>query len=179
MHLNRGRNGCIGPQSWYDSAYYDISYVTVEVYTLSLKERTKLKGLLEVVSSSQNSRPFPPVGMKRVCSNAWLQECPSSRRLSFIPQPHLPYMLPRSYHSLRAPLHFPPLPDFISLLLQEIARSLSPILCCPLSAGYTWMLVSYLTQTPPLSDALGAMDLSQMFMQAVWDRLAITADSAF
>ncbi|KAG6372904.1 hypothetical protein JVT61DRAFT_6910 [Boletus reticuloceps] len=34
------------------AAYYNISYVTVEVYTLSLKECTKLKGLLEVISSS-------------------------------------------------------------------------------------------------------------------------------
>ncbi|KIK61881.1 hypothetical protein GYMLUDRAFT_995418 [Collybiopsis luxurians FD-317 M1] len=36
------------------AAYYDISYcadVTVEVYMLSLKEHTKLRGLLEVVSS--------------------------------------------------------------------------------------------------------------------------------
>ncbi|KAH9930429.1 Sec63-domain-containing protein [Epithele typhae] len=32
------------------AAYYNISYVTVEVYTLSLKERTKLKGLLEFES---------------------------------------------------------------------------------------------------------------------------------
>ena len=33
--------------------------VTVEVYTLSLKERTKLKGLLEVVSSSAEFESIP------------------------------------------------------------------------------------------------------------------------
>ena len=33
--------------------------VTVEVYTLSLKERTKLKGLLEVVSSSAEFETIP------------------------------------------------------------------------------------------------------------------------
>ncbi|KAK2464127.1 hypothetical protein APHAL10511_003875 [Amanita phalloides] len=41
------------------AAYYNISYVTVEVYTLSLKERTKLKGLLEVVSSSAEIETIP------------------------------------------------------------------------------------------------------------------------
>ena len=41
------------------AAYYNISYVTVEVYTLSLKERTKLKGLLEVVSSSAEFESIP------------------------------------------------------------------------------------------------------------------------
>jgi pre-mRNA-splicing helicase BRR2 len=35
------------------------SDVTVEVYTLSLKERTKLKGLLEVVSSSAEFETIP------------------------------------------------------------------------------------------------------------------------
>ncbi|KAF5342919.1 hypothetical protein D9757_014974 [Collybiopsis confluens] len=41
------------------AAYYNISYVTVEVYTLSLKERTKLRGLLEVVSSSAEFEIVP------------------------------------------------------------------------------------------------------------------------
>ena len=37
----------------------DLLDVTVEVYTLSLKERTKLKGLLEVVSSSAEFESIP------------------------------------------------------------------------------------------------------------------------
>ena len=37
----------------------DFLDVTVEVYTLSLKERTKLKGLLEVVSSSAEFESIP------------------------------------------------------------------------------------------------------------------------
>ncbi|KAL0064635.1 Pre-mRNA-splicing helicase BRR2 [Marasmius tenuissimus] len=41
------------------AAYYNISYVTVEVFTLSLKERTKLKGLLEVVASSAEFETIP------------------------------------------------------------------------------------------------------------------------
>ena len=36
-----------------------VADVTVEVYTLSLKERTKLKGLLEVVSSSAEFETIP------------------------------------------------------------------------------------------------------------------------
>jgi len=42
------------------AAYYNISYVTIEVYTLSLKERTKLNGVsLEVVSSSAEFETIP------------------------------------------------------------------------------------------------------------------------
>ncbi|KAG2140853.1 Sec63 Brl domain-containing protein [Suillus cothurnatus] len=41
------------------AASQNISYVTVEVYTLSLKERTKLKGLLEVVASSAEFESIP------------------------------------------------------------------------------------------------------------------------
>ena len=37
----------------------DLLDATVEVYTLSLKERTKLKGLLEVVSSSAEFESIP------------------------------------------------------------------------------------------------------------------------
>jgi pre-mRNA-splicing helicase BRR2 len=37
--------------------------VTVEVYTLSLKERAKLKGLLEVVSSSAEFETIPICGL--------------------------------------------------------------------------------------------------------------------
>ncbi|KAI0286142.1 Sec63 Brl domain-containing protein [Russula brevipes] len=41
------------------AAYYNISYMMVEVYTLLLKERTKLKGLLEVISSSAEFETIP------------------------------------------------------------------------------------------------------------------------
>jgi pre-mRNA-splicing helicase BRR2 len=41
------------------AAYYNISYITVEIYTLSLKEQTKMKGLLEVVSSSTEFESIP------------------------------------------------------------------------------------------------------------------------
>ncbi|KAI5992992.1 Sec63 Brl domain-containing protein [Pisolithus albus] len=41
------------------ATYYNIPYVTVEVYTLSLNERTKLKGLLGMVSPSAEFETIP------------------------------------------------------------------------------------------------------------------------
>ncbi|KAI0311063.1 Sec63 Brl domain-containing protein, partial [Amylostereum chailletii] len=41
------------------AAYYNVAYATVEAYTLSLKERTKMKGLLEVISSSAEFENIP------------------------------------------------------------------------------------------------------------------------
>ncbi|KAG1729014.1 Sec63 Brl domain-containing protein [Suillus lakei] len=51
------------------AAYYNISYITVEVYTLLLKERTKLKGLLEVVASSVEFEliPIRRHDLRRIC----------------------------------------------------------------------------------------------------------------
>ncbi|KAH9171837.1 hypothetical protein EDB89DRAFT_1968939, partial [Lactarius sanguifluus] len=51
------RNGRITSQPWHTTT--SLVNVTVEVYTLSLKERTKLKGLLEVVSSSAEFKSIP------------------------------------------------------------------------------------------------------------------------
>ncbi|KAF8212106.1 Sec63-domain-containing protein [Mycena galopus ATCC 62051] len=94
------------------AAYYNISYVTVEVYTLSLKERTKLKGVLEVVSI--------PI---RRHEEALLPSC-----------------------DLAA--------DQV-LVLEKVLNLLSA--CVDVMSSNAWL------------NALGAMDLSQMCVQAVWE----------
>ena len=47
--------------------------VTIEVYTLLLKERMKLKGLLEIVSSSADFEPIPIRRHEDVLLRAYLQ----------------------------------------------------------------------------------------------------------
>lgn len=41
------------------AAYYNINHVTVDIFSMSLTEKTKLKGLLEIVSSSTEFNSIP------------------------------------------------------------------------------------------------------------------------
>jgi pre-mRNA-splicing helicase BRR2 len=41
------------------AAYYNINYVTVDIFSMSLTEKTKLKGLLEIVSSAAEFESVP------------------------------------------------------------------------------------------------------------------------
>lgn len=41
------------------AAYYNLSYVTVDIFSMSLTEKTKLKGLLEIVSSASEFEHIP------------------------------------------------------------------------------------------------------------------------
>lgn len=41
------------------AAYYDINYVTVDIFSMSLSDKTKLKGLLEIVSSAAEFEAVP------------------------------------------------------------------------------------------------------------------------
>ena len=54
--------------------------VTIEVYTLLLKERMKLKGLLEIVSSSADFEPIPIRRHEDVFLRAYLRLCACQAR---------------------------------------------------------------------------------------------------
>ena len=41
------------------AAYYNINYVTVDIFSMSLTEKTKLKGLLEIVSTAAEFEVIP------------------------------------------------------------------------------------------------------------------------
>lgn len=41
------------------AAYYNINYMTVDIFSISLTEKTKLKGLLEIVSAASEFQHIP------------------------------------------------------------------------------------------------------------------------
>lgn len=41
------------------AAYYNVNYVTADVFSMSLTEKTKLKGILEIVSAAQEFESVP------------------------------------------------------------------------------------------------------------------------
>ncbi|KAH9477321.1 U5 small nuclear ribonucleoprotein 200 kDa helicase [Psilocybe cubensis] len=136
------------------AAYYNISYVTVEVYTLSLKERTKLKGLLEVVSSSAEFETIPIRRHEESLLRRIYDRVPVKLDQVDFEAPHFKTFLLLQAHFSR--LQLPP--DLAAdqvLVLEKVLNLLSA--CVDVMSSNAWL------------NALGAMDLSQMCVQAMWE----------
>ncbi|PPQ88313.1 hypothetical protein CVT25_012373 [Psilocybe cyanescens] len=136
------------------AAYYNISYVTVEVYTLSLKERTKLKGLLEVVSSSAEFETIPIRRHEESLLRRIYDRVPVKLDQADFEAPHFKTFLLLQAHFSR--LQLPP--DLAAdqvLVLEKVLNLLSA--CVDVMSSNAWL------------NALGAMDLSQMCVQAMWE----------
>ncbi|KAF8156619.1 Sec63 Brl domain-containing protein [Crassisporium funariophilum] len=136
------------------AAYYNISYVTVEVYTLSLKERTKLKGLLEVVSSSAEFESIPIRRHEDTLLRRIYDRVPVKLDRVDFEAPHFKTFLLLQAHFSR--LQLPPdLAADQTLVLEKVLNLLSA--CVDVMSSNAWL------------NALGAMDLSQMCVQAMWE----------
>ncbi|KAG8933497.1 DEIH-box ATPase [Tulasnella sp. 417] len=136
------------------AAYYNISYVTVEVYSMSLKERTKLKGLLEIVSSSAEFESIPIRRHEDVILRRIYDRVPVKLENVNYEAPHFKTFLLLQAHFSR--LHLPP--DLASDQAIVLGKVLNLLAAC----------VDVMSSNAYLN-ALGAMDLSQMCVQAMWD----------
>ena len=128
--------------------------VTVEVYTLSLKERTKLKGLLEVVSSSAEFESIPIRRHEDALLRRIYDRVPVKLDRADFETPHFKTFLLLQAHFSR--LQLPP--DLAAdqvLVLEKVLNLLSA--CVDVMSSNAWL------------NALGAMDLSQMCVQGVWE----------
>ncbi|KAF7294831.1 putative ATP dependent RNA helicase [Mycena indigotica] len=136
------------------AAYYNISYVTIEVYTLSLKERTKLKGILEVVSSSAEFESIPIRRHEEALLRRIYDRVPVKLEKADFEAPHFKTFLLLQAHFSRIQLP-PDLSADQALVLEKVLNLLSA--CVDVMSSNAWL------------SALGAMDLSQMCVQAVWE----------
>lgn len=128
--------------------------VTVEVYTLSLKERTKMKGLLEVVSSSAEFETIPIRRHEDVLLRRIYDRVPVKLDRADFEAPHFKTFLLLQAHFSR--LQLPP--DLAAdqvLVLEKVLNLLSA--CVDVMSSNAWL------------NALSAMDLSQMCVQACWE----------
>lgn len=128
--------------------------VTVEVYTLSLKERTKLKGLLEVVSSSAEFETIPIRHHEDSLLRRIYDRVPVKLDRTDFEAPHFKTFLLLQAHFSRIQLP----PDLAAdqvLVLEKVLNLLSA--CVDVMSSNAWL------------NALGAMDLSQMCVQAMWE----------
>jgi pre-mRNA-splicing helicase BRR2 len=131
--------------------------VTVNVYTLSLKERTKLKGLLEVVSSSAEFESVPIRRHEDGLLRKLYERLPVKLDAESVnyEAPHFKTFLLLQAHFSRLLLPADLVADQ-KLILEKVLNLLSA--CVDVMSSNAWL------------SALGAMDMAQMCVQAVWER---------
>lgn len=128
--------------------------ITVEVYTASLQEKTKLKGLLEIVSSSAEFENIPIRRHEDVLLRRIYDRVPVKLPRPNFEAPHFKTCLLLQAHFSR--LQLPP--DLTAdqvLVLEKVLNLLSA--CIDVMSSNAWL------------NAVGAMDLSQMCVQAMWE----------
>lgn len=121
---------------------------------MSLKEKTKLKGLLEVVSSSAEFETIPIRRHEDVLLRRIYDRVPVKLDRPNFEAPNFKTFLLLQAHFSR--LQLPP--DLVSdqaLVLEKVLTLLSA--CVDVMSSNAWL------------NALGAMDLSQMVVQAMWE----------
>jgi pre-mRNA-splicing helicase BRR2 len=142
------------------ATYYYIHYTTVEIFSRSLQKKTKLKGLLEIISSASEFDDIP----------VRPKEEEALRKLSR----HLPLIISegdnfedahtKSQILLQA--HFSRIP-----LSNTVARDLTTIL--PIATRLLQAMVDVLSSNGWLSPALACMELSQMLTQGLWNNESV------
>lgn len=137
------------------SSFYNVSYVTIDVFNMSLKGRTKLKGLLEIVSSAAEFEDLPIRQHEDVLLRRIYERLPYKLdKINFQSPYHKVFVLLQAHFSR---LHLPvDLAKDQEVVLKKVLNLLS---AC----------VDVMSSNAQLN-ALVAMELSQMVVQAIWDK---------
>ena len=138
------------------AAYYNISYITIQTFLLSLTSRTRLKGILEIVTSAIE---FESIQIRRHEDSVLRRiydRLPAKLAQASYESPHF-----KAFVLLQA--HFSRL-DLPIDLGRDQEMILSKVLT--LLSG----CVDVLSSEGHLRAALGAMEMCQMSVQALWDR---------
>lgn len=137
------------------SAYYNITWTTLQTFTLSLTSKTKLKGLLEIVTSATEYEDLPIRKNEDVVLRRVYDRVPVKLSDVNFESPHFKAFVLLQAHFSRLTLP----PDLITdqaVVLTKVLNLLSA--CVDVMSSEGWL------------NAFGAMELSQMVVQAMWDR---------
>ncbi|EXJ57953.1 hypothetical protein A1O7_05376 [Cladophialophora yegresii CBS 114405] len=137
------------------AAYYNISFITMQTFLLSLTARTKLKGLLEIVTSATE---FESIQLRRHEDHILRRiydRVPVKMSEPAFDSPHFKAMVLLQAHFSRMQLPIDLAKD------QEVivSKTLALLSAC----------VDVLSSEGHLN-AMNAMEMSQMVVQAMWDR---------
>jgi len=138
------------------AAYYYINYTTIELFSMSLNAKTKIRGLIEIIS---NAAEYENIAIRRHEDNTLKQLL---SKVQYKPQnikyndPHIKTNLLLQAHLSRLQLSA----ELQSDTEQILSKAVRLIQAC----------VDVLSSNGWLSPALAAMELAQMVTQAMWSR---------
>ncbi|PNP40302.1 hypothetical protein TGAMA5MH_07780 [Trichoderma gamsii] len=149
-------DGSVAPQNAaMIGAYYNISYITMQTFLLSLTARTKLKGILEIVTSATE---FEYVQVRRHEDSLLRRiydRIPVKMAQPTYDTPHFKTFVLLQAHFSRMQLPIDLAKDQ-EVILSRILSLLSAVVDILSSDGHL--------------NAMNAMEMSQMVVQAMWDR---------
>ncbi|KAI9792571.1 MAG: DEIH-box ATPase [Peltula sp. TS41687] len=137
------------------AAYYNISFITMQTFLLSLTARTKLKGLLEIVTSATE---FESIQIRRhegQILRRIYDRVPVKMSQPNYESPHFKAFTLLQAHFTRMQLPIDLAKDQ-EVILSKVLNLLSACVDVLSSDGHL--------------NAMGAMEMSQMVVQAMWDR---------
>ena len=137
------------------AAYYNISYVTMQTFLLSLSGKTKLKGILEIVTSATE---FETIQIRRHEDSLLRRihdRCPVKMAEPSYDSPHFKAFVLLQAHFSRMSLPIDLAKDQ-ELVLSKVLGLLSSTVDVLSSDGHI--------------NAMNAMEMSQMVVQGMWDR---------
>lgn len=138
------------------AAYYYINYATIELFSLSLNSKTKIRGLLEIISAAAEYRSVPVRQREENLLKSLAQRLPHSPQAQRMADPHVKAQLLLQAHLSRIQLG-PELQKDTELVLSKAIRLIQA--CVDVLSSSGW-----------LAPAVAAMELAQMVTQAMWSK---------
>ncbi|KAF4121373.1 pre-mRNA-splicing helicase BRR2 [Geosmithia morbida] len=149
-------DGSVSPQNAaMIAAYYNISYITMQTFLLSLSVRTKLKGILEIVTSATEFETIQIRRHEEGLLRRIYDRVPVKMSQPSFDSPHFKAFVLLQAHFSRMQLPIDLSKDQ-EVLLSRVLSLLSAVVDILSSDGHL--------------NAMNAMEMSQMVVQAMWDR---------
>uniref|UniRef100_A0A914ZLT1 U5 small nuclear ribonucleoprotein 200 kDa helicase n=1 Tax=Parascaris univalens TaxID=6257 RepID=A0A914ZLT1_PARUN len=136
------------------AAYYYISYTTIEVFSMSLTAKTKLRALIEIISSASEFENMPIRYKEDVVLKQLADKLPTQQKYQKFSDPHVKVSLLMNAHLSRIQLSAELNKDTEVVVLKAIRLVQA---CVDVLSSNGW-----------LSSAIHAMELSQMLTQAMF-----------
>ncbi|KAJ6172280.1 Helicase C-terminal [Penicillium chermesinum] len=137
------------------SAYYNISYITMQTFLLSLSSRTKLKGILEIITSATELESIQIRRHEEHILRRVYDRVPVKMSEPVFDSPHFKAFVLLQAHFSRMELPLDLAKDQVDIV-SKVLNLLSACVDVLSSEGHL--------------NAMNAMELSQMVVQAMWDR---------
>uniref|UniRef100_A0A674AU56 U5 small nuclear ribonucleoprotein 200 kDa helicase n=1 Tax=Salmo trutta TaxID=8032 RepID=A0A674AU56_SALTR len=138
------------------AAYYYINYTTIELFSMSLNAKTKIRGLIEIISNAAEYKNIPIRHHEDNLLRQLAQKVPHKLNNPKFNDPHVKTNLLLQAHLSRMQLSA----ELQSDTEEILSKAVRLIQAC----------VDVLSSNGWLSPALAAMELAQMVTQAMWSK---------